>query len=137
MTNVVQVDVALGHPVAADLALPLGVLVAVLRSRVAAVLAGDAGELADLATLDRVIAAVDSRGGHVVIHGWRTVLPITAVEAVHALEPFCGEFLYTHVDKEGLMQGTDIDATEVPEEQPPAEPATPGVDPNAEPGNPF
>ena len=33
-----------------------------------------------------------------------------AVDAVRALEPFCGEFLYTHVDKEGLMQGTDIDA---------------------------
>jgi phosphoribosylformimino-5-aminoimidazole carboxamide ribotide isomerase len=66
--------------------------------------------LADAVGADRVIAAVDSRGGHVAIHGWRTVLPITAVEAVHALEPFCGEFLYTHVDKEGLMQGTDIDA---------------------------
>jgi phosphoribosylformimino-5-aminoimidazole carboxamide ribotide isomerase len=59
---------------------------------------------------ERIIAAVDSRGGHVAIHGWRTVLPITAVEAVRALEPFCSEFLYTHVDKEGLMQGTDIDA---------------------------
>ena len=59
---------------------------------------------------ERVIAAVDSRGGHVVIHGWRTVLPMTAVDAVRALEPFCGEFLYTHVDKEGLMQGTDIEA---------------------------
>lgn len=58
----------------------------------------------------RVIAAVDSRGGHVAIHGWRTVLPITAVEAVRALEPYCGEFLYTHVDTEGLMRGTDIDA---------------------------
>ena len=58
----------------------------------------------------RVIAAVDSRGGHVAIHGWRTVLPITAVDAVRALEPFCSEFLYTHVDKEGMMQGTDIDA---------------------------
>jgi len=59
---------------------------------------------------ERVIAAVDSRGGHVAIHGWRTVLPIRAVDAVRALEPFCGEFLYTHVDKEGLMQGTDVDA---------------------------
>jgi phosphoribosylformimino-5-aminoimidazole carboxamide ribonucleotide (ProFAR) isomerase len=29
---------------------------------------------------------------------------------VHALEPYCDEFLYTHVDKEGLMQGTDLDA---------------------------
>ena len=59
---------------------------------------------------ERVIAAVDSRGGHVVIHGWKTVLPITAVDAVAALEPYCSEFLYTHVDKEGLMQGTDMDA---------------------------
>jgi phosphoribosylformimino-5-aminoimidazole carboxamide ribotide isomerase len=59
---------------------------------------------------ERVIAAVDSRGGRVAIHGWKTVLPITAVEAVKALEAYCGEFLYTHVDTEGLMQGTDMDA---------------------------
>ena len=58
----------------------------------------------------RLIAAVDSRGGRVVIHGWRTQLPITAVEAVRALEPFVSEFLYTHVDSEGLMQGTDVAA---------------------------
>jgi phosphoribosylformimino-5-aminoimidazole carboxamide ribotide isomerase len=66
--------------------------------------------LAEAIGVARVIAAVDSRGGHVTIHGWKTVLPITAVDAVRALEPFCGEFLYTHVDREGLMQGTDIDA---------------------------
>jgi phosphoribosylformimino-5-aminoimidazole carboxamide ribotide isomerase len=59
---------------------------------------------------DRIIAAVDSRDGRVVIHGWRTMLPLTAVEAVRALEPYCDEFLYTHVDAEGLMAGTDIDA---------------------------
>ena len=57
-----------------------------------------------------MIAAVDSRGGQVVIHGWKTALPLTAVEAVHALEPYCGEFLYTHVDAEGLMGGTNIEA---------------------------
>jgi phosphoribosylformimino-5-aminoimidazole carboxamide ribotide isomerase len=66
--------------------------------------------LAGAVGADRVIAAVDSRGGRVVIHGWKTVLPITAVEAVRALEPYCAEFLYTHVDAEGLMQGTDIEA---------------------------
>ncbi len=66
--------------------------------------------LADRVGTDRVIAAVDSRGGRVVIHGWKTTLPLTAVEAVNALEPYCGEFLYTHVDTEGLMRGTDIEA---------------------------
>jgi len=71
---------------------------------------GFAQSLADAVGPERVIAAVDSRGGRVVIHGWKTVLPVTAVEAVRELEPFCAEFLYTHVDTEGLMGGTDIDA---------------------------
>jgi phosphoribosylformimino-5-aminoimidazole carboxamide ribotide isomerase len=66
--------------------------------------------LAEAVGLERVIAAVDSRGGHVAIHGWKDVLPVTAVDAVRALEPYCGEFLYTHVDTEGLMRGTDMDA---------------------------
>jgi len=71
---------------------------------------GFARALSDAVGAGRVIAAVDSRGGQVVIHGWKTALPITAVEAVRALEPFCAEFLYTHVDTEGLMQGTDMGA---------------------------
>jgi phosphoribosylformimino-5-aminoimidazole carboxamide ribotide isomerase len=71
---------------------------------------GFAGALAEAVGAERIIAAVDSRGGQVVIHGWKTVLPLTAVDAVRALEPYCAEFLYTHVDNEGLMQGTDIDA---------------------------
>ena len=71
---------------------------------------GFASSLAKAIGADRVIAAVDSRGGRVAIHGWKTMLPITAVEAIGALEPFCAEFLYTHVDTEGLMQGTDMDA---------------------------
>jgi phosphoribosylformimino-5-aminoimidazole carboxamide ribotide isomerase len=66
--------------------------------------------LAEAVGPERVIAAVDSRAGHVVIHGWRTPVPITAVDAVRALERYCGEFLYTHVDTEGLMRGTNMDA---------------------------
>jgi len=58
----------------------------------------------------RIVGAVDSKAGQVVIHGWKTSLPITAVEAVKTLEPYCSEFLYTHVDREGLMQGTDMNA---------------------------
>ena len=69
-----------------------------------------AASLADAVGRERVIAAVDSRGGHVVIHGWKTPLPLTPEDAVVALEPYCDEFLYTHVDAEGLMGGTNMDA---------------------------
>jgi phosphoribosylformimino-5-aminoimidazole carboxamide ribotide isomerase len=69
-----------------------------------------AKRLADAVGVEQIIAAVDSRGGQVVIHGWKTALPITAVEAVGALQPYCAEFLYTHVDSEGLMGGTNLPA---------------------------
>jgi phosphoribosylformimino-5-aminoimidazole carboxamide ribotide isomerase len=71
---------------------------------------GFARQLAEAVGPAQVIAAVDSKGGQVVIHGWKTPLPITAVDAVRALEPFCEEFLYTHVDTEGLMGGTNRSA---------------------------
>ena len=67
-----------------------------------------AARLAESVGSDRVIAAVDGKGGRVVVHGWRTALEITPADAIAALEPFVGEFLYTHVDLEGLMRGTDM-----------------------------
>jgi len=69
-----------------------------------------ARQLAEAVGPAQVIAAVDSKGGQVVIHGWKTPLAITAADAVRALEPFCEEFLYTHVDTEGLMGGTNRSA---------------------------
>jgi len=66
--------------------------------------------LADAAGRDRVIGAVDSRGDRIVIHGWKTKLPVSPTEAVRALEPYCGEFLYTNVDAEGLMGGINLEA---------------------------
>jgi phosphoribosylformimino-5-aminoimidazole carboxamide ribonucleotide (ProFAR) isomerase len=69
-----------------------------------------AQELVRAVGSQRIVGAVDSKAGQVVIHGWKTSLPITAVEAVKTLEPYCSEFLYTHVDREGLMQGTDMNA---------------------------
>ncbi len=69
-----------------------------------------AAAMAEAVGRDHVIAAIDAKGGRVAIKGWRETVPLTAVEAARALEPFCAEFLYTHVDKEGLMQGTDMEA---------------------------
>lgn len=69
-----------------------------------------AADLAAAVGADQVIAAVDAKGGRVAVKGWRETVALTAVEAVQALQPFCAEFLYTHVDKEGMMQGTDMAA---------------------------
>ncbi len=69
-----------------------------------------ARKLAETVGSARIIVAVDSKGGRVVIKGWREALRLTPVEAIAAFEPYCSEFLYTHVDTEGLMRGIDMDA---------------------------
>jgi phosphoribosylformimino-5-aminoimidazole carboxamide ribotide isomerase len=57
-----------------------------------------------------VIVAVETKGGNLVINGWRKMLAITPLDAIRALEPYCEEFLYTNVDNEGLMRGIDMAA---------------------------
>ena len=69
-----------------------------------------ASRFAEAVGVDRLIGAVDSKGGRVVTQGWTEATGTTAVAAVRILEPYCGEFLYTHVDTEGLMKGTDLAA---------------------------
>ena len=64
-----------------------------------------AAELADAVGASNLTAAIDSRGGRVVIHGWKTTIEITAIEAIRALDPYVSAFLYTHVDTEGSAHG--------------------------------
>jgi phosphoribosylformimino-5-aminoimidazole carboxamide ribotide isomerase len=68
-----------------------------------------AAELARAVGADRVIAAVDSRGGKVAVRGWRELVAVTPVTMLRELEPYCGGFLYTHIETEGLMQGIPLD----------------------------
>jgi phosphoribosylformimino-5-aminoimidazole carboxamide ribonucleotide (ProFAR) isomerase len=58
---------------------------------------------------ERIMIAVDSLGGQVAIHGWRTVLPLKTADAIAQLEPYCSEFLSTYIDGEGKLQGTSIE----------------------------
>jgi len=58
---------------------------------------------------DRILVAVDSKGGKIVVKGWRESLDLTAEEVAGQLEPYCGGLLCTYVDKEGMMQGTDLE----------------------------
>ena len=59
--------------------------------------------------VEKLVAAIDSRGGRVAIHGWKTITAITPASMMAALEPYFSAFLYTHIDTEGLLQGIPID----------------------------
>lgn len=58
---------------------------------------------------EKLIFAVDAKGGKVAIRGWREITTITALEMIQTLQPWCGGFLYTHIDGEGLMKGIPLD----------------------------
>lgn len=58
---------------------------------------------------EKVMIAGDCLGDRVATHGWREALAMTSREAVAELEPYCSEFLSTHTDWEGRLQGTDLE----------------------------
>jgi phosphoribosylformimino-5-aminoimidazole carboxamide ribonucleotide (ProFAR) isomerase len=58
---------------------------------------------------ERILIALDSKGGRITVKGWRESTNLTAEEVLGQLEPYCGGFLCTYVDKEGMLQGTDLD----------------------------
>ena len=58
---------------------------------------------------DRIVIALDSKAGRIVVKGWRESTELAAEDVLGALEPYCSGFLCTYVDKEGMMQGTDLD----------------------------
>ncbi len=58
---------------------------------------------------ERLIVAADSKDGRIVVKGWRESTGLTPEAALPQLEPYCSGFLCTYVDKEGMMEGTDLD----------------------------
>jgi phosphoribosylformimino-5-aminoimidazole carboxamide ribotide isomerase len=68
-----------------------------------------AADLAQSIGVEHIVCAIDARGGHVAIHGWRTITEVTPTEMMRQLEPFCSAFLYTHIDTEGLLQGIPME----------------------------
>ncbi|MBV8708693.1 MAG: 1-(5-phosphoribosyl)-5-[(5-phosphoribosylamino)methylideneamino] imidazole-4-carboxamide isomerase [Acidobacteriaceae bacterium] len=67
--------------------------------------------LSDLRTAvgaSQLTIALDSKNGHIVVKGWQEATQWTAVDLISQLEPYCSSFLCTYVDKEGMMQGTDL-----------------------------
>ncbi|MCS7315368.1 MAG: 1-(5-phosphoribosyl)-5-[(5-phosphoribosylamino)methylideneamino] imidazole-4-carboxamide isomerase [Bryobacterales bacterium] len=58
---------------------------------------------------ERLIVALDSRGGRIVVRGWQQATALTAEQVLAQLEPYCSGFLCTYVDREGMLAGTDLD----------------------------
>jgi phosphoribosylformimino-5-aminoimidazole carboxamide ribotide isomerase len=65
-------------------------------------------QICDAAGRERLVIALDSKEGRVVVRGWKESTSFTAAEVIRQLEPFCEGFLCTYVDREGMMQGTDL-----------------------------
>jgi phosphoribosylformimino-5-aminoimidazole carboxamide ribotide isomerase len=59
---------------------------------------------------EQFVAAIDTKAGRIAVRGWRENVNLTPAQAIAALNPYCGAFLYTHVDTEGTMQGFPMDA---------------------------
>jgi len=62
---------------------------------------------------DALCFSVDTKGGKVVVRGWKESVELGPEEAVTWLEDYCAAFLYTHVDTEGTMAGFPMDVAAI------------------------
>jgi phosphoribosylformimino-5-aminoimidazole carboxamide ribonucleotide (ProFAR) isomerase len=67
------------------------------------------GAVAGTVGRGRVLIALDSMGGRIVVKGWREATSLNAEQVISRLEPYCSGFLCTYVDREGMLEGTDLD----------------------------
>ncbi len=58
---------------------------------------------------DRVIAALDARNGEIVVEGWQQGTGQGVLEQIARLKDLVAGFLVTFVEREGRMQGTDLE----------------------------
>lgn len=58
---------------------------------------------------EKLVFAIDARGGRVAIRGWKEITNIAPLQMIQSLEAYCAAFLYTHIDTEGLMKGLPLD----------------------------
>jgi phosphoribosyl-AMP cyclohydrolase / phosphoribosyl-ATP pyrophosphohydrolase len=58
---------------------------------------------------ERVVAALDARDGEVVVEGWQKRTGHGVLERIAELRDLAGGFLVTFVEREGRLQGTDLE----------------------------
>jgi phosphoribosylformimino-5-aminoimidazole carboxamide ribotide isomerase len=68
-----------------------------------------AREMAEAVGREQLVFSVDAREGRVAVKGWRERVELSPEDAMRELEPYCGGFLYTHIDREGTMQGFPLE----------------------------
>jgi phosphoribosylformimino-5-aminoimidazole carboxamide ribonucleotide (ProFAR) isomerase len=57
----------------------------------------------------RVMIALDTEGGKILVRGWQDKLRLRPEEVIPELEKYASEFLCTYVDAEGTMRGTNLE----------------------------
>lgn len=68
-----------------------------------------AKEIAEAVDPEKLVFGIDANGGKIAIRGWRELAPITPLQMIRELDPYCAGFLYTHIDHEGLMKGIPME----------------------------
>ena len=66
-------------------------------------------ELSKAIGRQRIIISVDAINGNIALKGWTETSGIPLIEGAVQAEKYASELLFTCVEKEGCMQGTDMD----------------------------
>lgn len=67
-------------------------------------------ELVQAIGKQRIIISVDSINGKIAVKGWTQSINVSLIEGAREAEKYASELLFTCVEKEGCMQGTDMEA---------------------------
>jgi phosphoribosylformimino-5-aminoimidazole carboxamide ribotide isomerase len=64
--------------------------------------------LVDRVGRKKIIVALDTDHGRILVRGWREKLGLRPEDVIRELEKYASEFLCTYVDAEGTMRGTNL-----------------------------
>ncbi|MCX7994273.1 MAG: phosphoribosyl-AMP cyclohydrolase [candidate division WOR-3 bacterium] len=65
--------------------------------------------LKEAAGLERIIIALDTYEGEIVTNGWRKKTGIQLIDVIREFESYTSEYLFTFVEREGMMKGIDME----------------------------
>jgi phosphoribosyl-ATP pyrophosphohydrolase/phosphoribosyl-AMP cyclohydrolase len=84
---------------------------AYLRAGAQKVILGTAAvpEILNALPRERMLVALDTRAGRVATHGWQALTDETPLDRAFRLAPYCGGFLLTNIEREGLLGGVDFE----------------------------